>query len=338
MIDRRSVIATALAVTGGLGTAGARTPTMGRIDTHHHFLPPELVAAVGEARLAASTPYGRMPGWSPEIALATCDAMGIDRAILSISPGYAVEDQSREPATLRACNEAATRLRSAHPTRFGHFASVPMSDRASALLEITYALDVLKADGIVVATNYSGRYLGDPDFAEIWQELDRRRALVFIHPTHPQYTLASMPPESVMEYPFETTRAATSLAFAGVTQRHRGIRFILSHAGGTLPYLAARIAGGAQLDPRLRERIPDPMAELRSFWFDTALSGNLSALSALMQFADPSRILFGTDFPYAPTPVIQANIHGLESVVTDPVQRRAITRGNAETLFSPAIS
>ncbi len=338
MIDRRTVIAAALATTSGLGAARAQTPKVGRIDTHHHFLPPELVAAVGEARLAASTPYGRMPSWSPEIALATCDAMGIDRAILSISPGYAVEDQRHEPAILRACNEAAARLRAAHPSRFGHFASVPLSDRAKALEEIAFALDTLKADGLVVATNYGGRYLGDPDFAEVWQELDRRRAVVFIHPTHPQYTLPTLPPESVMEYPFETTRAATSLAFAGVTQRHRGIRFILSHAGGTLPYLATRIAGGAQLDERLRERIADPMGELRSFWFDTALSANPSALGALMQFADPGRILFGTDFPYAPAPVIQANIRGLESAVADSARLRAITRGNAEALFSQAIS
>jgi len=304
-----------------------------RVDTHHHFIPDVLIKAVGAERLGAPTPYGRMPDWSVEGALATCDAFGIGQAILSLSPGYDAGDLPMEVAVMRGCNEAAARLRSDHPKHFGHFASVPMFDPAAALREIEYAFDVLKSNGVVVSSNYAGRYLGDSGFEEIWRELDRRKAVVFIHPTHPPYLLPSLPPESVLEYPFDTTRTAVSLVYAGVTQRYGQIRFILSHAGGTLPYLVSRAATGASFNPSVKDRVPDTMAEFRKFWFDTALSGSRSSLAALLAFADPTHILYGSDFPYAPERAIRMNIAGQEQFDMEDAQRAAIMHGNAAVLL-----
>jgi len=204
--------------------------------------------------------------------------------------------------------------------------------------EIDHALGTLRADGIVVASNYDGRYLGDPGFEEVWQELDKRKAVVFIHPTHPPYDLPSLPPESVLEYPFDSTRAAVSLVFAGVTGRYPNIRFILSHAGGALPYIVSRASAAAGFAPGLVDRIGDPMVQFRKFWFDTALSGSPFHLAALLQFADPSRILFGTDFPYAPDIAIKMNLNGQLQYPMEQQQRAAILHGNATALFSAAFA
>jgi 6-methylsalicylate decarboxylase len=190
--------------------------------------------------------------------------------------------------------------------------------------------------GIVVFTNYGGTYLGDPSFDEIWQELNRRKAVVFIHPTHPTYALKGQPPESVIEYPFDTVRAATSLMFSGATRKFTDIKFILSHAGGALPYLAARIGGGAMFNPEVSKRVPDVMAEIRKFWFDLALSSNPAVLAALFTVADPKRIVFGSDFPYAPDIGTRVNVAASDHYPMDNRLREDIGRGNALALLGRA--
>jgi 6-methylsalicylate decarboxylase len=311
-------------------------PTGGRIDTHHHFMPPEFVKTIGADRLAAVTPSKTLPEWSVEKALAMCDTYGISEATLSISPGYPALEAAIERPLMRVCNDIGATIRRDHPGKFGQFASIPMFDRAEALKEIEYAFDTLKADGIVVFTNYGGTYLGDPSFDEIWQELNRRKAVVFIHPTHPTYELKGQPPESVIEYPFETVRAATSLMFSGATRKFADIKFILSHAGGALPYLAARISGGAMFNPDVSKRVPDVMAEIRKFWFDLALSSNPAALSALLTVADHKRIVFGSDFPYAPDIGIRVNVAASDRYPMDDHVRADIGRGNALALLGRA--
>ncbi|MGU7782901.1 amidohydrolase family protein [Burkholderia sp. PU8-34] len=273
-----------------------------KIDTHQHFLPKLYVDAVGLDLLKAAMPSGVAPEWSAEAAIAMMDENGIDEGIISISSGPPLPDAA---TLLRKCNDHAAELRARYTGRFGSFASLPLPDIDASLNEVGYCLDHLKVDGFIVFTNYDGRYLGDPHFSPLWEELDRRGAVVFVHPNQPPHDVPSVAPASVLEYPFETTRTAASLVISGAVRRFRNIRFILSHAGGTLPFLAPRLALSISMMPGVAERVGDTFDAIRSFYFDTALSAGYASLSALAQVAAPDRVLFGTDFPFAPTSAIR---------------------------------
>jgi predicted TIM-barrel fold metal-dependent hydrolase len=304
----------------------------GKIDTHHHFLPKLYVDAVGVDLLAAAMPNGRAPDWSLEAALGMMDDNGIDEAILSISAGPPLPDA---PTLLRRCNEHAAELRAQNAGRFGSFASLPLPDVNAALKEVGYALDTLKADGFILFTSYEGRYLGDEHFHPLYEELDRRKAVVLVHPNQPPYAIPAVAPASVLEFPFETTRTATSLIIAGVMSRFRNIRFILSHAGGTLPFLEPRISLSISMMPQaVVERVGDVKAAFRAFYYDTALSAGASALSALLQVTDPDHVLFGTDFPFAPVSAIPLFNDELERVSVAGFDKAAVFRTNAAALLA----
>lgn len=299
-----------------------------KIDTHQHFFPKVYMDTVGLETLAAHMPNKRAPDWSPERAIAMMDANGIAEGILSVSAGPQISDA---PRLLRACNEAAADLRARHQGRFGSFASLPLPDIDASLDEIGYALDVLDADGFIVFTSYEGRYLGDPSFAPVLRELDRREAVVFIHPTQPPYPLPPVAPASVLEFPFETARTATSLIIAGALTAYPNIRFILSHAGGVLPYLVPRLTLSFSMMQGVIERVGDPAAAFRAFYYDTALSAGPPVFAALAQVASPERITFGSDFPMAPVPAITAFNAELERL--EPGLRSAVYRHNAARLL-----
>lgn len=326
-----AAVAAALSVPGLPAAAATQPEGTGWIDTHHHFLPPVYVSAVGAERLSRTMPNGRVPHWTPQAALALMDAHGIQEAVLSISSGPPLQNPV---LTLRQCNDTAAALRSQFPGRFGSFASLPLPDVDASLAEIAHAGDQLKADGFILFSNYGGKYLGDPAFEPVLQELNRRKAVVFVHPTRPAYDIAGQPNPALIEFTFDTTRCAFSLIMARVPQRFPGIRFILSHAGGTLPYLSTRITTVIGMEPALSEQVPDPLASIRSFYFDTALSAGPATLAALQELADPSHILFGTDFPMTTPDVTATSIATLRSRVPETAASRAIGRGNAAQLLS----
>jgi predicted TIM-barrel fold metal-dependent hydrolase len=312
--------------------------TNARIDVHHHIVPPEYVAAL--ARLGIGAGGGMpFPRWDPGSTLEMLDRQGIAAAVTSISsPGVHFGDADAARDLARRCNEISARLVSDHPTRFGAFAILPLPDVKNALLELEHALDRLGLDGVVLLSSQSdGRYLGDPEFDELMAELDRRRALAFVHPTVPKTseTLRMTVPGFVGEFTFDTTRAAMNLIWTGALERHPNVRFILSHAGGTAPYLAFRIAGGMALDPAFRERAPEgAMTYLRRFHYDTALSANPHALRSLQELVGPEQILFGSDFPFAPEPVARMSIEGLASYDGfDAAARAKVERENALALL-----
>ena len=302
----------------------------GKIDTHHHYFPKVYVDAVGWDMLAAAMPNGKAPDWSVEAALDTMEANGIDEAILSVSAGPRLPDA---PKLLRQCNDYGTELRRRYPGRFGLFASLPLPDVEAALAEVRHCAEQLEADGFIVFASYEGRYLGDESFTPLWDELNRRGSVVFIHPSQPPYPIPGVAPASVLEFPFETTRAATSLIVSGVLRRFESIRFILSHAGGTLPYLAPRITLSVSMMPGALERCGDPLAAMRSLYFDTALSAGDSTLSALVKVTDPNHILFGSDYPFAPVSAIRHFGEVLEQATLPGFDRAAVYRGNAAKLL-----
>lgn len=340
MIDRRTTCA---ALAGGLLSAvhirgmaqsAARAPLNDKIDTHHHFLPKVYVDGVGLETLASVRPNNRAPDWSPDAAVAMMDQAGIAQAILSISSGPRIPDAV---TLLRKCNDEAAALQARYPGRFGQFASLPLPDVDGSLKEITYSFDTLKANGVILFASYEGKYLGDALFAPVMEELNRRKAVAFIHPNLPPYQLSGLPPASVLEFPFETTRAAASLITSGALKRWPDIRFVLSHAGGTLPYLASRMSGAVMMNPALREAVGDPMHAIRQFWFDTALSINESTLKALLAIADHTKIVFGTDFPLAPDFALQASIDGVSQSPLLASLRDGVARNNALNLLRKAV-
>lgn len=288
--------------------------TQGKIDVHHRVYPPVYTEALQRNGGDPSGWY--IPPWTVTLDNDICAREGISTAILSCTaPGPGIEQDTRAAATLaRACNDYCFNLRASQPNRFGFFACVPDLDKdpSAVLAEIAYALDNLRADGIILLTSYGSsppKYLGHPSFAPIWQTLSARNAVVFIHPTHAANSSQVSPllPQPAFDYPHETGRAALDLITSRALQSHAsGCNIILSHAGGTLPGLIDRVAGlmpfaPKDLNPGLsREEI---LMLARGFYYDTALSSskmNLGPLMALLGEEGMGQVLFGSDFPNAP--------------------------------------
>ncbi|HBP5919939.1 amidohydrolase family protein [Pseudomonas aeruginosa] len=303
-----------------------------RIDVHQHIVPQFWADALPSH---GGDPSGwKCPDWSCESALAFMDSLEIEAAVLSLTaPGVKGWNGKAKREISRKVNEYTADVVARYPTRFGNFATLPLPDVEGALEEIGYAFDTLNVDGVVLLSNYNGVYLGDPSFDPIWTELDRRKAVVFIHPTMPQ--LATLPglPGPMLDYPFDTTRTAAHLLQNGVISRYSGVRIILSHAGGFLPYAAYRVAAVSALarnNPSAQSGLID---QLRTFYFDTALSSP-SALPSLLEFAKPENILFGSDFPYAPAPVSASfTAQQDDCALLSEDQHRMVNRTNALPLF-----
>lgn len=303
-----------------------------RIDVHQHVVPPfwasELPGHGGD-------PSGTVvPDWSPDKALAFMDSQEIATGILSLTaPGVVrwYKNQRRDMA--RRINDYTGTLVAKWPDRFGHFASLPLPDVDGALRELEYAFDTLHADGVILLANVAGKYLGDTAFEPLWAELDRRRAVVFVHPGQPRLPTAAGVAGPLVDYPFDTTRAAVQLVLNGIVDRFPGARIILAHAGGFLPYASHRFAELAHV---FRDDLPSParmLESFQSFYFDTALSAGPAALPTLKAFAK-GRILFGSDFPYAPASVASVFTAKLDAYPDLTAEERiAINHGTAHTLF-----
>lgn len=298
----------------------------GRIDVHHHHQPPALRAGAG----------GRGRVWTPELSLEEMDKFDIAVAMLSLTQmGDTLYDGTEKGrANVRIGNDFGARLMSDHPKRFGLFSAIPFPDLDGSLKEIEYGLDHLKADGIGIYTNDNhDRWPGDPYFDPIWQELNRRKSIVYMHPLAPQCcrSLNDGVPTAMNEFDFDTTRAATSLLAGGVLHNYPEIRFIIPHSGGTMPVLAGRIKDRYPNDPKHAAYIPNGVyAELQKFYFDIAHASFPMPLAALLKFAPQNHILFGTDF--SPEP-IESTVNELPQSGLSPALMRAIERENAEKLF-----
>ncbi len=306
-----------------------------RIDVHHHILPPDYVEIVGDERIGPLILSGKTPEWTPEMSIEAMDRNGIATAITSISaPGFWFGSAQETIALCRHSNEYAAEIRDRHPGRFGVFAGLPLPDVAASLDEIPHALDTLKADGIGLLTSYGEQYPGDAVFAPVFDELNRRRAVVYFHPTQaPCSQCLPEIPAATLEYPFDTTRAVVSLLYGGAFARCPDIRFIFSHAGGAVPFLAERIARLAAL-PRFKDSVPDgAIPELARLYFDTALSANWFAFRSLLELAGADRVLFGSDYPFAPEATMTATVKGLIDLGLPPADLAGIERGNALALF-----
>jgi len=304
------------------------------IDVHHHIIPPFYLAENRE-RIAGARGGQITPAWlewTPERALAAMDREHVDTAIVSLStPGVWFGDVERARSTARRSNDYAAELGRKHPGRFGLFAALPLPDAEGSLREIEYTLDTLAADGIGLLTSYDDKWLGDLRYRPVFEELDRRKAVVFVHPTAPTCCQTLMPGVAtvVAEVPHDTTRAIISLIYSGTLARFRNIRFIFSHAGGTLPALSGRLSDYAPKDIALHApRGIDH--ELRRFYYDLAISGNRPAFAALARLVPVSRMLFGSDHPYRP---LAESARGMKNFSLSAASLQAVARGNALALL-----
>lgn len=310
-------------------TAASRPkPTL--IDVHHHFVPPFYLADNRDRITAAGG--GRINpaylSWSPEQAIAAMDKEGVATAVLSLStPGVWFGDPQMAARTARRVNEYAADLAQSHPGRFGRFAAIPLPDTEGSLREIDYALNVLKADGVGLLTSYGDKWLGDAAYRPVFEELNRRKAVVFVHPTTPLCCRTLLPDVSpiVVEIPQDTTRAVTNLLFTGTFARFADIRFIFTHAGGNVPMVLGRMH---QYGPKdIAEKAPNGIEyELKRLYYDIAGTAYRPAIAALTSLVPTTQILFGSDNPFVPLAETAEGIKRL-GFSTDDLER--IGRDNA---------
>ena len=307
---------------------------LGRIDVHHHILPPDYIAAmkrIGKNVVGGAT----IPDWNIYNSLYVMDKNEIAAAITSM-PFVYLGDLPLSADFARRCNDFSARLVSDHPKRFGSFAVLPLPDVGAALRELEYAIDKLKLDGIVLPTNVGGHYLGAPEFDELFSELNHRKEVTFIHPIDPPGECSPdlKLPTSLIEFVFDTTRAITNLIYSGTLERCPDIQFIVSHAGGTVPYLAWRISL-LQYKAEMKKKAPQGVINyLKRLYYDTALSASPHALRSLQELVDSSHILFGSDYPFAPDLLTSVSIKGLKNYEGfDEQALKAIDHGNALKLF-----
>jgi predicted TIM-barrel fold metal-dependent hydrolase len=305
--DRATFLATlggaaALAMLPLPGAAQPSLPGGRRIDVHRHVSPPGY-----QDRIKAVYPKpfpGVLASWTPESCLADMDASGIETGILSMParPGMYFGDLAATRKLCRDSNEYMAELRRQHPGRFGMFAALPLPDVDGSVAEMIYALDVLKAEGIGMWSSYGTKYLGDPSFAPIWAELDKRKGIVFTHPTDAACCVNPIPvmSEAIVEFAADTTRTIGSLIFSGTSTRFSNIKFIFSHGGGSMPFVIDRFHSQDK-DPKTAALLPHGSEyELKRFFYDTAFVSAPEPMAALMKIVPASQVLLGTDFPYRP--------------------------------------
>ena len=341
-VDRRSFLTTALASIGLAATARLDRPALAalfaqgaaakanRIDVHHHFSPPAWIAEVSGRPLLNPA----NPKWLPEHSIEDMDRGDCAAAMISITnPGLYFGDRDVTRRLARECNEYGAKLVQAHPTRFGLFAAMPLPDVDATLAEIEYAYDTLSVDGIGLMTSYDENlWLGNTAFRPVMEELNRRHAVVHVHPTAASccrnLTYGVRP--GSMEYGTDTTRAIVGVCFSGDAAMFPDIRFIWSHAGGSLPFLAGRIH---RASGNAKDQLPNGfLHQAAQFYYDTAGAANRGALVSLLELVDSDHVLFGTDFP--PGGTIQDAANALRSQrLFDERDLRAIDRDNAVRLI-----
>ena len=288
-----------LAASAAAGSAAAQVapapdPAYEIVDVHHHIVPPAFVAYMPDLP-------DWVRAWRPEKSIEDMDRNGVSAGIASLnSPGLTTAKPEVARAVSRGCNEYAAKLVQDYPGRFGMLAAIAPLDTDGALNEIAYALDVLRADGIGLMTSYGNSYLASTKFTPLFEELNRRKATLFVHPQIPEVGPNLDPPLSpvFLEMPYDTARAILGMIIAGSFTRYPDITFIFNHGGGGLPVLHRRLDLTFRGDPKLRDRFPDGvMAQLRNVHFDTVNVLNPPNFALLRQLVAMDKLLFGTDYP-----------------------------------------
>ena len=312
---------------------------MTRIDLHTHVLPEPYLERL---RLPDGSPFPIPPAPLDRLE-ATMERYEIDAAVISTGPPGAFGGAPAGAAELaRIANEGIAEIVRDAPARFAGLAIVPLPDIEASLAELTYALDELGLDGVLLLTNVGGTYLGDPAWDALFDELERRSAYVFVHPTFPPHPLpVPQHPPWLYEFPFETTRAAAQLIYSGTLERCANVRIQLSHLGGTAPFLAHRIASLEAREPELATGAPaGALTYLRRLYYDTGLSNHAPGLAATLEVTSLDHVVFGTDWPYADLPA-EPGDPAPDLAWLEPDDRTQVDAANALALvprFAPLVA
>jgi predicted TIM-barrel fold metal-dependent hydrolase len=336
-VSRRGIFRAALGAAAALSlptwAAAQPAPTARRklIDVHHHYYSKAFIDSYLES--APLPPFIR--SWTPSRMIEEMDKNNVDKSILSISTvpqhWFKLKPEQTRPL-VRTINESGAQLVQDHKDRHGFFAFVTCSDVEGSLSEIAYALDVLKADGIAMSTNFGDKWPGAAAFQPVFEELNRRRAIVYFHPASPYCCSGVVDgvPDTWVEYPHDTDRAIVSLLFGGAFARYRNISWVFSHSGGALPFLAHRIDWQSRSTKNLNEIAPDGVIqELQKLHYETANGASAPTLAALLKFVPISQVMYGSDFPFVSS---QYNLANLRSSL-DGARLEAIEHENAERLI-----
>lgn len=305
-----------LAPTASPKASRGELPDRWRFDLHHHYVSPLWLAALTDQRTKLVFPgYETFKRWAPSAAIEAMDKGGVACSVLSTTtPGIWFGDRTQTKQLARDMNEYGASLAAEYKGRFGLFAVLPLPSVDDSLAEIEYALDVLHADGISVLSSYGTKWLGDADFAPIWSELNRRKAVVYSHATAPDCCRGLMPglDPTTIEFNTDTSRTIVSLIESGTVARNPDIRFVFSHAGGTMPALAGRYLRAEASARSLAAEAPmnSRLWHLRRFFYDTAGSANPVQMTALKMIVSSAQIVFGTDFPWSTPQQIAAGLAG----------------------------
>jgi predicted TIM-barrel fold metal-dependent hydrolase len=315
-------------------SASALTPL---IDVHSHFVTDDYVRAAKAAGHVNPDGMPGYPSWDPETHLKLMDQWGIRTSMLSISsPGVHFGDDQAASALARQVNEFGAANAREHRGRFGHFASLPLPDVTASLEEAGYALEELGSHGLTIETNAHGVYLGDERFEPLWSDLDRRHAVLFVHPTSPRCSDAVSlgRPRPMLEFIFDTTRAVSDLVFTGVLTRYPNLRWIFTHGGGTLPLIADRLELFRRLLDAENSEQPSTQHQIRGLWFDMAGTPFPNQVPALVKAFGSERLLYGSDYCWTPAPATTAQVESVDAAEQPPGDTwRDLTTRNARRLL-----
>jgi 6-methylsalicylate decarboxylase len=308
----------------------------GLVDVHAHFTTDRYIEAASAAGHIEpdGMPAGYWPRWNAGEHLDLMDRAGIATAVLSISsPGVHFGDAAAARDLACEVNDVGAEIVRANPGRFGLFASLPAPDTDAALAETARALDELGAAGVILMSNSRGAYLGDDRLAPLLAELNRRRAVLFLHPTstegHEHVDCGR--PRPMIEFLFDTARTIVDFVLSGAARRFPDLRVIVPHMGGVLPLLADRVeligaltgagTGGVSV-----------FESLRRLYYDLAGAPNATQLTALRSIAAPDRLLYGSDYAWTPRDVVLGTLAQLDALA--PEGWRTQTTNTARTLLT----
>ncbi len=306
--------------------------TLSRIDVHHHVTPPSLV----EEKMRAGAGGGPTYAWTIDKTLEDMEKGDVRASIISLPHPIGVwPDQKDTRGLTREWNDYVATLVRDHPGKFGQFAMLPILDIDGSLREMEYALDTLKADGINLMTNIGDKWIGDPYYNPIFEELNRRKVVVYTHPAAPNCTAGKggVPGirEAVIEFGTDTTRAIARLLFSGAAAKYPDIKWIWSHAGGTAPFLTERLVRFASHEKGMAEKVPEGvLTYLQRFYYDTAQAAHPWALASLMRLVAITQVVYGTDFPWR---TAVETTQGLKDYGFSAAELAAIDSGNIERLL-----
>jgi len=335
--SRRALIAgTAAVALGAAGRTRAETAKFATpaIDVHHHFLPPFYKPLVKGWLDKFATGVDAVMAWTPEASLAAMNEASVSRAVLSISsPGVHFGDNAQARDVAGLCNAYAADLGARHPARFDFFAALPMPNVESAIREAERALALSGARGVGLLSNYGGRYLGEPEFAPLFEWLNRRGTIVYVHPTDAPCCAGLVPQVAtpLIEFPVDTARTIASLLWSGTLSASPNVRFIFSHGGGAMPMVAERVIAMGFVDRALLANVPEGApAALARLYVDTASVTGRAAMAALTNWLPDGHILYGTDFPWG---TLASSRQALARLGLPAERLAAIEHGSAAALL-----